>query len=247
MTGHLRKLFYWPSLTCDVARHCKSCDVCQRQTKQNPKVIPMQEREVVTVPSECVCIDLMEPFPKVKGGFQFLLTYVDMATRWPEAAPIRKTATRVIIEQLKAIFCCNVFLTTLVSNNGPQFTSAQFTKFLKAQGIQHATASPYHPQGNGVVERMHGTLNSIIARSVEKKGNWDEIVPMCLYFMRYTPNRSACVSPFLLKHGWEPVIPLQLLYKGWVQSSLGEVDLEQWITENSERVQSLTDQAVVNY
>ena len=33
MTGHLRKLFYWPSLTSDVARHCRSCDTCQKFTK----------------------------------------------------------------------------------------------------------------------------------------------------------------------------------------------------------------------
>ena len=78
MTGHLRKLFYWCSLTSDVAKHCRSCDTCQNFTKQSPKVLPMQEREVVTVPSERVCVDLVGPFPTAKGGFQFLLTYIDM-------------------------------------------------------------------------------------------------------------------------------------------------------------------------
>ena len=81
MTGHLRKLFHWPSLTSDVARHCRSCDNCQKHTKQSPKVLLMQEREVVTVPSERICVDLVGPFPTAKVGFQFLLTYIDMATR----------------------------------------------------------------------------------------------------------------------------------------------------------------------
>ena len=81
MIGHLRKLFFWPSFTSDVANHCKSCDVCQRHAKQSPKVLPMQERDVVTVPSEQVCVDLVGPFPTAKGGFEFLLTFVDMATR----------------------------------------------------------------------------------------------------------------------------------------------------------------------
>ena len=247
MIGHLRKLFYWPSLTSDVANHCKSCDVCQRHAKQSPKVLPMHEREVVTVPSEQVCVDLVGPFPTAKGGFKFLLTYVDMATRWPEVVPLRKTTTRVTINQLQAIFCRNGFPTSLVSDNGPQFTSVLFTKFLKTHGIQQIKASPYHPQGNAVVECLHGTLHSFIAKLVEQKGNWAEIEPMCLYFMLCTPNRSTGFGPFLLKHGWEPVKPLQLLYKGWVQSSLGKVDLEQWITENSERVQDLRDKAVVNF
>ena len=51
MTGHLRRLFYWPSLTSDVAKHCRSCEKWQKFTKQSPKVLPTQEREVVTVPS----------------------------------------------------------------------------------------------------------------------------------------------------------------------------------------------------
>ena len=105
----------------------------------------MQEREVVTVPSERVCVDLVGQFPKAKGGFQILLTYIDMATRSPEAILHRKTTTQVIVAELKAIFYRDGFLTTLVSDNGPQFTSAQFTKFLKSQGIMHVTAPPYHP------------------------------------------------------------------------------------------------------
>ena len=88
-----------------------------------------------------------------------------------------------------------------MSDNGLQFVSSQFCKFSKDKDIQHIKASPYHPQGNGVVKRMHGTLNAIVARTFEKKGNWAEIVPMAQYFMRCTPNWLAGVSPFLLKHG----------------------------------------------
>ena len=126
----IRRLFHWPSLTSDVAKHCRSCDTCQRHTKSQQRVHPMQEREVVTVPSERVCIDLVGPFPKAKGGFQYLLTYIDMATRWPEAIPLRKTTTSIVITQLRNIFARNGFPTTLVSDNGPQFVSTQFEKFL---------------------------------------------------------------------------------------------------------------------
>ena len=68
MTAHLRKLFYWPSLTSDVGKHCRSCDTCQKYAKYAPKVLPMQEREVVTVPSERICVDLVGPLPTAKGG-----------------------------------------------------------------------------------------------------------------------------------------------------------------------------------
>ena len=132
----------------------------------------------------------------------------------------------------------------LVSDNGPQFESDAFKKFLKLRGINHVKSSPYHPQGNGVVERMHCTLNRVIAKCTEGKDNWAQIVPMALYFVRCMPSRSTGLSPFVLKHGWETTTPLQLLYKGWVQQEFGPVDLEQWVVENSERVQKMRDLAV---
>ena len=87
----------------------------------------------------------------------------------------------------------------------------------------------------------------MIANCTEAKGNWSEIVLMALFFMRMTPCVSSGVSPILLKHGWEPNTPLQLLYKGWVQEDLGDDELDQWIAENTERVQRLRDKAKVNY
>ena len=66
-------------MTADVSHHCKSCDKCQKHTKQSPIVMPMQEHDVVSVPSERVCVDIVGPFPMAKGGFRFLLTYIDVA------------------------------------------------------------------------------------------------------------------------------------------------------------------------
>ena len=119
MCLHIKRYFYWPSMTADVSHHCKSCNKCQKHTKQSPKHMPMQEHEVVPVPSERVCVDIVGSFPTAKGGFRFLLTYIYMATRWPEAIPLRKTTTIVMIEQLTQVFSRNGFPSTLMSDNGP--------------------------------------------------------------------------------------------------------------------------------
>ena len=246
MGEHIRRYFYWLSITADSIKHIKSCLVCQKKDKSNPRPMTMQAREIVTVPSECVAINIVGPFPVSKGGFGFLLTYLDMATRWPEAIPLRKTTTKIVIEQLTLVFSRCGFPMTLISDNGPQFVATAFQKWLKDKGITHVRVSPYHPQGNGVVERMHRTLTNVIARCTDGKGNGAQIVPMAMYFLRCMPSRATGLSPFRAKHGWEPTTPLQILYKGWMQRDLGPVDLEEWTTVNAERVQHAREVVMVN-
>ena len=146
-------------------------------------------------------MDLVGPLPRAKGGYEHMLTCVDVATRWPEAVPIRSTTAKSVIEHLPRIFARTGFLGTIVTDNRPQFVAKEFQRFCTKHGTGHVKAAPYSPQSNGLVERMHCTLKSTIAKAVERKGNLAEVVHTCHYFMRIMPSASSGVHPFLLKHG----------------------------------------------
>ena len=243
----LARLFYWPSLWRDVAEHCRTCKICQEFNKSKPRHNPMVEREVITIPSERVCIDIVGPLPKARGGCEYLLTAIDVATRWPEAVALRKTTAAIIVRHLTDMFSRNGFPGVVVSDNRPQFLSKTFKTICDKNGIRHVTTSVYCPESNGVVEKFHGTLKQMVAKCVEKRGSWPEVLPMCLFFIRMTPNVSSGYSPFMLTHGWEPNTPSQLLYYAWAGKHLGTMSLDKWVKENCERVQELRDRASVNY
>ena len=57
------------------------------------------------------------------------------------------------IAKLYSIFATHGLPRTIVSDNGPTFTSDKFHQFFQANGIKHITSSPYHPQTNGQAER----------------------------------------------------------------------------------------------
>ena len=86
----------------------------------------------------------------------------------------------------------------------------------------------------------------MIAKLIEKKGNWASIVPTVLYFIRSSPCTATGMSPFMARQGWEPVTPVQLLYKAWAQMDLGEIDLEEWVICNSARVETAREKAIVD-
>ena len=52
--------------------------------------------------------------------------------------------------------------TVLLSDNGAGYISQQFNEYLRLVGIRHITASPFHPQTNGKIERYHRTLKGEI-------------------------------------------------------------------------------------
>jgi len=130
----------------------------------------------------------------------------------------------------------------IISDNGPQFVGKKFAKY----GITHVKSSPYHPQGNGVVERLHHTLNAIITKTTESKGNWASVVPMALFFIRSVPCHATGASPFLAKQGWEPATPLQLMYGAWVDQDLRDIDIPEFIVENTERIENLREECSLN-
>ena len=245
MVALLRPHFYWPCMARDCVAYIRSCEKCQVMDRSLPRPPVMTEREVVTRPFSDVAIDIVGPFPMAKGGFKFMMTCVDTASRWPEAFPIRSTTSRTIIGYLTQIFTRWGFPVKLTSDNGPQFTSSTFTKWLRDKGITHARATPYHPQANGIVERLHRTLNSVIAKTIACKGDWAAVLPMALFFLRCTPTTSTGISPFLITHGWEPTNPIQLLYKSWVDVELRGVDLSEWVLDNADRVEAAREQATL--
>ena len=151
MGEHIRRFFYRPSITADSLKHIKSCEVSQKKDRTNPKQMTMQAREIVTIPSERMPIDLVGPFPVAKGGFRYLLTYLDIATWWPEAIPLKNTTTRIIIAQLTLVFSCNGFPTTIILDNGPQFVAKSFQNFSR----RRASHMSGHPPTTLRVESMH--------------------------------------------------------------------------------------------
>ena len=61
----------------------------------------------------------------------------------------KTTSTRTIAELCK-LFASYGLPEQIVTDNGPQFTSDEFSHFLKQNGVKHIRCSPYHPASNGM-------------------------------------------------------------------------------------------------
>lgn len=79
---------------------------------------------------------------------------------------------------------------TLVSDNGTQFTSAEFADFCASNGIEHLTTAPFHPQSNGQAERFVDTFKRAVKKIREGRGSIQHALDIFLLTYRSTPNRA---------------------------------------------------------
>ena len=66
---------------------------------------------------------------------------------------MRSTTSAATIVKFRETFATHGLPETIISDNGPNFTSTEFENFLSKNGIKHTKVSPYHPASNGQAER----------------------------------------------------------------------------------------------
>ena len=239
----LKQKFIWPGMGQQVIRHCRSCTICQKCAKPRARQVPMVERKVLTEPFESMAFDLVGPFPKGKGGHRYLLTCVCMASKWPEAIPIRcMTANAVALGMIEIFSRVGVPL-RLLSDQGTQFVGKVVTRLCSSLRIEMIQSAPYHPEGNGIVERMHGTLNAMLTKAARQGLDWVGQVPFALFALRSAPNRDTGFSPYDLVFGKHMRTPLDILHQGWSQTEFQDLNTEEWASWLVERLECWHDVA----
>ncbi len=156
--------FVWPGIHGDIVKFVKSCDVCLRLNQAGNKKALMVERKILTVPFESVAVDLVGPLPKGKRGAKYLFTYVCLASRWPEAIPMRTASAEEAAQSFVQIIARTGIPLRVLSDRGTIFLSKLLSNLCSMLGIDMIQLSPYKPQSNGVVERLHGTLKPYVGQ-----------------------------------------------------------------------------------
>ncbi|XP_041774515.1 uncharacterized protein K02A2.6-like [Anopheles merus] len=178
MKAIARSFVYWPSLDDDITSCVATYDACQAAAK-SPRMSAPAPWPKPSAPWQRVHIDYAGPI----DGAYFLVA-VDAFTKWPEIAKTASITSHSTIILLRGIFA----RFTLVSDNGTQFTSEVFKEFCDANGIEHITTAPFHPQSNGQAERFVDTFKRALKKIRVEKASLKEALDLFLQTYRSTPN-----------------------------------------------------------
>jgi hypothetical protein len=124
---------------------------------------------------------------------------VEYFAKWIEVKP----RTNVSSTSFKKFFWQNIICRYGVArhitfNNAKYFNNVMFNDFYQQIGKKVAFASVYHPQSNGVVERENSLIFKAIKKILEgeKKGKWEEVMPIAVWSYNTTVCRATNFTSF---------------------------------------------------
>lgn len=195
-----RKTMFWPRMSAELKEYISKCDVCMAHHTTQMKE-PIVQYEFAARPWSKVGADLCE----LQG--HTLLVVCDYYSNFIEVENIAKATTAGVSKALKAMFARYSVSDVLVSDNGPQFASEEFTSFAQKWGFDHVTSSsPRYPQSNGKAENTVKTVKRLFIKC--RESGQSEF--LALMDWRNTPTEGLGTIPAqrFLNHRCKTLLPI---------------------------------------
>ena len=243
-TELLNRRFTWPRMSVDVKTLCSQCVPCQKASRARIPKAPLQPLPVLDVPFSKLAFDLVGPLPRTKSGYKYLLTSICLASKYPDAIPLKRVDVETVAEGLCEIFSRTGIPTEILTDQGSVFTSKLTKQLCSILNIKHVKSSPYHPESNGCLERWHSTLKGTLRKYPNKTNDWDRLIKYILFACRAAPHANTGYSPFELVFGRQLRGPLDVVHEGWMGGDLPQSSTVQWIDQLREKLALVWEVAV---
>ncbi|UYV81622.1 K02A2.6-like [Cordylochernes scorpioides] len=183
-----RQAIFWPGMNQSIKETVEKCKAClayqPNQTKE-----PLMCHETPILPWNKIGMDIFSV-----ETTQYIITL--LGTRY----------TRTYYFRIHNRMLRHGIPETLITDNGPQFISHEFQKFLKTWKVVQITSSPYHSQSNGKAESAVKSAKMLVKKAKhEQEDLW-----LAILEWRNTPLKDLGFSPnqALISRRTQTLIPI---------------------------------------
>ena len=189
-------------------------------------------------PMEIVCFDYLS-LERLKGGVENILVITDHFSWYAQAIPTRnqnaKTTARVLFDNFIVHYG---FPARIHSDQGQNFESNLIKELCQIARVVKSRTTPYHPMGNGQVERFNQTLLKMLWTLEEyQKSDWKTHVPPSVHAYNATFHDSTGFSPYFLMIGRHPRLAVDA-FLGLTPDALSSTSKTEYVRKLKERLNS---------
>jgi len=192
---HERKLVY---------EYCDDCELCTK-AKKSPKKVPILKYPVPLRPFDTITSDVIGPISITANGHQFILTVRDYTTRYTILFPMAHKTSDTIIDALRQVISHYGSSRVLITDNAAEYQSNKLLRFLNHYNTRHLSVSVYHPQSNGLSERVNLEVGKLLRIYTEQYAinDWDSLLPVIQLAINNTYNSSIAETPFYALYSFD--------------------------------------------
>ena len=185
-----------------------SCEQCIRESRidRSPTRPPLQNpNEHITAPEDAMQIDLVPELPP-SGGYENIVTAMDVFSRYLFAYPTSNQDAKTIAEVLINIMTKHAYLpTTLISDKGTAVMSQVIKEVTGVLGITLKHATTKHARTIGLLERSHASIKqSLKIETDERRSFWHKYNNIAVLNYNTSYHTSIGCEPSRIFHGRIP-------------------------------------------
>ena len=197
--------YWWPDIHKDIRQYVESCKTCQlakysHQPTPGVYKTPFTELD----PLDLLAIDtIVMGIAAKKTRHKYIQVVVDHHSRYVWAFPTPNNSSATILTIITNLWRSGIKPKEVLTDNHKNFTDKRLTDFCQIHHIRHNFSTPYHPQTQGVVERVNGTLiTGLRAALLDKPSRkWSTLLSEVAQKYNKMPHDITGFSPEFLLFG----------------------------------------------
>ncbi|UYV62975.1 hypothetical protein LAZ67_2002703 [Cordylochernes scorpioides] len=199
-------LFLWSDMVQEIKSYVRSCKTCQLTKSSNQPtlgqlIIPDTELQ----PAQVISADtIVIGTSAEKTKHKYIQVFIDHLTRYVWAFPTIKNTAQATLQCFNRILQVSLPIKHIITDNGKNFNSKEFKRCLKVHNIKQTLTTPYHPQSNGMCEKVNGTIMTKLRAALldKPKVKWSTLLPKVITDYNNTPHDVTGFPPSFLLFGY---------------------------------------------
>ncbi|MBW0569073.1 hypothetical protein O181_108788 [Austropuccinia psidii MF-1] len=145
------------------------------------------------------------------GTWKYMVVARDDFSGWPETVGLVKLTEKAVADWFSSEWICRYGSPKEVTVDGGPESGKEFQNSVKKAGSRIRVTTTYYPESHGMVERGHKQLKGALVKICWKSGGkWKKYLPLVTLADRISTKRATGFSPFELRFGQLPVLPIDV-------------------------------------
>ena len=213
-----------------------SCNQCDRtKASFSVKMTGMKSMTIMGL-GYMWSLDFAGPLLTTRSRKRYCLVIIEHFSKWCELAALPSKHAGKVAEVFLGIMTRFGACVEVLTDNGNEFMG-EFDALCQRLLLDHRTTSRYHPQSNGLTERLVRTIKEGVTRygTEADRRTWDEWLPYLAMGYRMSPQAAlGGYSPYFLLHGRHPMLTGEAV-KQLVGTPVDFDTPEQWVEACQQR------------